>query len=106
MTVHLPRLSDDLQYKEFALEDSIVVHNKQPQWNEVTRSYVLNFNGRVTMASVKNFQLVSDEDLDYIFCQFGRVSEDCFTVDCRFPLSIVLAFSIALTSFDAKLMCE
>lgn len=29
-------------------------------------AYVLNFNGRVTMASVKNFQLVPSDDRAYI----------------------------------------
>lgn len=28
-------------------------------------AFVLNFNGRVTMASVKNFQLVKDDDREY-----------------------------------------
>ena len=46
--------------------------NKEPQWNEETESFVLNFQGRVTLASVKNFQIVSDKDLDYICLQFGR----------------------------------
>lgn len=49
-------------------------------------AYVLNFYGRVTMASVKNFQLVSTEDFDRIILQFGRVARDEFTMDfqvCR-----------------------
>lgn len=44
-------------------------------------AYVLNFYGRVTMASVKNFQLVSTEDFDRIILQFGRVARDEFTMD-------------------------
>lgn len=44
-------------------------------------AYVLNFYGRVTMASVKNFQLVSTEDVDRIILQFGRVARDEFTMD-------------------------
>ena len=32
--------------------------NKTPKWNDQVGAYVLNFNGRVTMASVKNFQLI------------------------------------------------
>lgn len=35
-----------------------LLHNKPPKWNEKVAAFVLNFNGRVTMASVKNFQLV------------------------------------------------
>ncbi|TPX63290.1 hypothetical protein SpCBS45565_g06711 [Spizellomyces sp. 'palustris'] len=86
--------------------DILTLHNKAPQWNDETQSFVLNFNGRVTLASVKNFQIVHDNDLDYIIMQFGRVSEDTFTVDFQYPMSCIQAFAIALTSFDAKLACE
>uniref|UniRef100_H0ZSF6 TUB like protein 3 n=1 Tax=Taeniopygia guttata TaxID=59729 RepID=H0ZSF6_TAEGU len=45
------------------LENLIELHNKAPVWNDDTQSYVLNFHGRVTQASVKNFQIVHDNDL-------------------------------------------
>lgn len=87
--------------------DKIVeLHNKTPVWNDDTQSYVLNFHGRVTQASVKNFQLVHDSDPDYIVMQFGRTSEDVFTMDFRYPLCALQAFAIALSSFDGKLACE
>lgn len=35
-------------------------------WNEDTQSYVLNFHGRVTQASVKNFQIVHDNDREFL----------------------------------------
>lgn len=38
-------------------EDVQILKNKQPKWNDQVGAYVLNFNGRVTRASVKNFQL-------------------------------------------------
>ncbi|KAJ3342450.1 hypothetical protein HDU93_002208 [Gonapodya sp. JEL0774] len=94
------------RYKYQNDSDILVLHNKSPQWNEETQSYVLNFNGRVQLASVKNFQVVSEHDLDYVLLQFGRVSEDAFTLDFQYPLSCVLALSIALTSFDSKIACE
>ena len=37
--------------------DVQILKNKQPKWNDQVGAYVLNFNGRVTRASVKNFQL-------------------------------------------------
>lgn len=37
-------------------------------------AYCLNFNGRVTEASVKNFQLVTDDNQNYVILQFGKVS--------------------------------
>ena len=44
--------------------------------------------------------------VDYIVMQFGRVSEDVFTMDYNYPLCAVQAFGIALSSFDGKLACE
>lgn len=38
--------------------------------------------------------------------QFGRISDDEFTMDFRYPLSAVQAFGIAMTSFHGKLACE
>ncbi|CAG8466655.1 2613_t:CDS:10 [Paraglomus occultum] len=94
------------KYRNGNDRDILVLHNKSPQWNEETESYVLNFNGRVTLASVKNFQIVHDNDLDYIIMQFGRVSDDTFTMDFMYPICPLQAFAIALTSFDGKLACE
>ena len=42
----------------------------------------------------------------YIVVQFGRISEDVFTLDYRYPVCAVQAFAIALSSFDSKLACE
>ncbi|KAI9491595.1 tubby C-terminal-like domain-containing protein [Zychaea mexicana] len=94
------------KYREGGSRDLLVLHNKSPQWNEETQSFVLNFSGRVTQASVKNFQIVHDNDLDYIVMQFGRVGPDHFTMDYKYPICLFQAFAIALTSFDAKLACE
>ena len=43
---------------------------------------------------------------DYIVVQFGRISDDLFTLDYSFPMCAVQAFAIALSSFDSKLACE
>ena len=44
------------------MTDLVELRNKAPVWNEETQSYVLNFHGRVTQASVKNFQIVHEND--------------------------------------------
>jgi len=44
--------------------------------------------------------------VEYIVMQFGRVSEDIFTLDLSYPLCALQAFGIALSSFDSKLACE
>ena len=94
------------RYKSKNLDGVLELHNKTPVWNDDTQSYVLNFHGRVTQASVKNFQIVHDSDTDYIIMQFGRVAEDVFTMDFRYPMCALQAFGIALSSFDSKLACE
>ncbi|XP_046748157.1 protein king tubby isoform X1 [Diprion similis] len=122
MTVIIPGMTTDQQrvqicprddtetllecWKMKNMDNLIELHNKTPAWNDDTQSYVLNFHGRVTQASVKNFQVVHDSDVDYVVMQFGRVAEDVFTMDYRFPLCALQAFAIALSSFDNKLACE
>ncbi|XP_026533244.1 tubby-related protein 2 isoform X3 [Notechis scutatus] len=95
-----------LRYQNRNMQNLIKLQNKVPAWNEETQSYVLNFHGRVTQASVKNFQIISEDDPDYIVLQFGRVASDVFTMDYRFPLCGLQAFAICLSSFDGKLACE
>ncbi|XP_069048232.1 tubby-related protein 3 isoform X3 [Lepisosteus oculatus] len=94
------------KWQNHSLDNLIELHNKTPVWNDDTQSYVLNFHGRVTQASVKNFQIVHDNDPDYIVMQFGRVAEDVFTLDYNYPMCALQAFAIGLSSFDGKLACE
>ncbi|WVZ14306.1 hypothetical protein V8G54_011872 [Vigna mungo] len=106
----------------------LVLKNKAPRWHEQLQCWCLNFRGRVTVASVKNFQLIAatqppaagggappppppssqppQSDHDKIILQFGKVGKDIFTMDYRYPLSAFQAFAICLTSFDTKLACE
>ncbi|GJM93600.1 hypothetical protein PR202_ga10167 [Eleusine coracana subsp. coracana] len=91
------------------------LRNKAPRWHEHLQCWCLNFHGRVTVASVKNFQLVaaaepSDPtgtvDEETVLLQFGKVDDDMFTMDYRQPLSAFQAFAISLSSFGTKLACE
>lgn len=123
MTIILPKMDEDSKkavtirpaqaaetllgyFDEADLSNITVHHNRQPNWNEKTQSYVLNFNGRVTQASVKNFQITESDNPQSTIMQFGRIRNDNFTMDYRYPLSAVQAFGIALSSFDPKIACE
>lgn len=92
--------------KEGRMDDLVQMTNKSPSWSEDSMSYVLNFGGRVTMASVKNFQIVHAKDPDYVVLQFGRVAEHLFTMDYQYPMSAIQAFAICLSSLESKLACE
>ncbi|XP_012698382.1 tubby-like F-box protein 6 isoform X2 [Setaria italica] len=94
-------------------EDRLVLKNKSPRWHEQLQCWCLNFRGRVTVASVKNFQLVASEDNgsgnqenDKVILQFGKIGKDLFTMDYRYPISAFQAFAICLSSFDTKIACE
>lgn len=39
------------------LRREFVMHNKAPMWNESSQVYQLDFGGRVTQESAKNFQI-------------------------------------------------
>ncbi|XP_055724019.1 tubby-related protein 1-like [Salvelinus fontinalis] len=95
-----------MKFQNRKMDNLIELHNKTPTWNDDTASHVLNFNGRVTQASIKNFQIIHSKDEAYIVMQFGRVADDAFTLDYSYPMCAVQAFAIALSSFDGKITCE
>ncbi|XP_045747849.2 tubby-related protein 2 [Mirounga angustirostris] len=89
-----------------ASQGLVLLQNKPPSWSDESGAYVLDFHGRVTRASVKNFQIVHPDDPDYLVLQFGRVAADTFAMDFRFPLCPLQAFAVCLSSFGGKLACE
>jgi hypothetical protein len=61
----------------------------------------LDFGGRVTKISVKNFILHdAKEKPEESVMLFGRVAKDTFVLDFTYPLCAVQAFGIGLTSFS------
>ncbi|XP_075492719.1 tubby-like F-box protein 5 isoform X1 [Primulina tabacum] len=95
--------------------EALVLKNKSPRWHEQLQCWCLNFKGRVTVASVKNFQLVASvepwlnvpaSEQEKVILQFGKIGKDIFTMDYRYPISAFQAFAICLSSFDTKPACE
>ncbi|KAL6011343.1 hypothetical protein ACLOJK_001789 [Asimina triloba] len=106
--------SEPLSYGQTTTEP-LVLKNKAPRWHEQLQCWCLNFKGRVTVASVKNFQLVaaveptnqlSLAEQEKVILQFGKIGKDIFTMDYHYPLSAFQAFAICLSSFDTKPACE
>lgn len=75
-----------------------VFQTKEPTF--VNGNYRLNFHGRVTVPSVKNFQIVSEFDVDEVVCQFGKVDNNVFHLDYKAPLNAFQAFALALCQFN------
>lgn len=89
-----------------AFKNVVKLINKSPEWHKELHSFALNFNGRVTQASVKNFQIVHEINTNYIVMQFGKVSKDLYTCDFSYPMCALQAFAVAITSLDNKLGCD
>jgi len=80
------------------------LQNRPPWWNVELGAFVLNFGGRVSVASVKNFQLCDRHDHENIMLQFGRIEgRHYFTMDFSYPLSPLQAFAIAVSSLQSKI---
>jgi len=87
-----------LKQREIVSKGHFIMGSKDPVYEN--GNYRLNFHGRVSMPSVKNFQLVAPDDIDNILCQFGKVGEDKFHLDYKAPLNALQAFSFALCQFN------
>ncbi|XP_060839341.1 tubby-related protein 4 [Rhopalosiphum padi] len=77
-----------------------VMQNKAPIWNDLTQVYQLDFGGRVTQESAKNFQVEYD---GIQVMQFGRIDRNNFALDFQHPFSAVQAFAVALASVTQRL---
>ncbi|OIW03497.1 hypothetical protein TanjilG_31010 [Lupinus angustifolius] len=107
--------TDDSPGSTPSAREPLILKNKAPRWHEQLQCWCLNFKGRVTVASVKNFQLVAAAEpsqnvavaeQEKVILQFGKIGKDIFTMDYRYPLSAFQAFAICLSSFDTKPACE
>lgn len=76
--------------------------NKKPLFNTETNSFSLNFSGRVTMPSVKNFQIIHQLDPTYITLTFGKEDSNSYILDFTYPWTILNAFCVGLSSLDHK----
>lgn len=109
------------------LRREFVMHNKAPMWNENSQVYQLDFGGRVTQESAKNFQIEfrgqqvlfnfpstrqtkSNTSFKHIgvqnnlqVMQFGRIDGNAYTLDFQYPFSALQAFSVALANVTQRL---
>lgn len=95
----------------------IVLHERTSRYDPLS-SCLVDFKGRANMASVKNCQFVEsspvvssggneamqklDSEKDFAL-QLGKTTDDCFNMDFRHPLSLLQAFAISISRFDANL---
>lgn len=104
---------------DLASERDLARNNRQDRLRQLETKTALDNDGaddaRVKLQQKRQgeseFSLAANNNnnLTYnssIVMQFGRISSHEFTCDVTYPLSVLQAFSIALSSFDSKLACE
>eukprot|EP01050_Picozoa_sp_SAG11_P008432 SAG11_NODE_743_length_7407_cov_2.941434_6_plen_92_part_00 len=71
--------------------DLIALVNKQPVWSAEKNMYILDFKGRVTMASMRNFQAVQTENGENKNSQLlASPQELIVSVEVRMPSQAML----------------
>ena len=83
--------------------DTTALQTRKPKWNSRTDSFELPFNGRASLSSERNFQLVAADgghdprnDLKVVLLH-GLLAEGVYSLDFAHPLSPLHAFAICLT---------
>jgi len=118
MDVDLPELAEDgsrvvlcEQCGDPSSQWAMELTARRPKWNPKHKSLTLDFNGRCSMASAKNFQLQVPPDHNgqetpsspgKVKLLFGKIGEHRFTLDYRYPLGAVQAFATALSTSHWK----
>ena len=82
-----------------------ILKTRQPIWSDEADAWTMDFNGRVKLASKKNFQLVDiNNDKEKTLMNFGKVTKEHFSLDYCKPMTLIQCFAVALTSFSDKMM--
>ena len=85
--------------------DLVTLKNKTPVYDKHLGAFVLKFDRKVSVPSIKNFQLVESSGAAHAL-EFGKTGSNSFSLDFTWPFSPVEAFACALSSFDFKLCCD
>ncbi len=93
-------MSHAVERRERTPEHVSILESRRPKWNARTETYELPFGGRANWASARNFQLVErGEPADRVTLLYGKMEEDEFALDFAYPLSLLNAFAIVLTTW-------
>lgn len=71
---------------------------RMPKWNARRKTLSLDFFGRCSLASSKNFQLQKPDCPDQVKLLYGKVGDNQFVLDYHRPLGMIQAFAAAVST--------
>jgi len=83
----------------------MVFANKDPVWNRKNQCYVLDFKGKVTKTSVKNFVLTQKGTNEEPIV-FGKIADNLYSLTVGYPFSVFQGFALGIASIDFKIGCQ
>jgi hypothetical protein len=78
--------------------ESQTLVTKMPIWDDDAQGLVLDFRGRNAQSSKKNFQLTLGRRPEHVICQHAKIGTNTYSLDLRYPLSVIQAFGTSLTT--------
>eukprot|EP00605_Chrysophyceae_sp_TOSAG23-4_P002171 GSChrysophyteH1.ASY1.ANO1.2401.1 assembled CDS len=90
-----------------------VMHERTSKYDPIS-SCLVDFKARANVASTKNCQFIESspqesadsmaEEYEKPFLmQMGKTTDDCFNIDVKYPFSLLQAFAVCISRFDASL---
>ena len=70
---------------------------KAAEFSNETKTFMLNFNGRASLPSLNNLQLVDKDDHAQVLFQLGKCSKRLYCCDFRAPFTPFAAFAMAIS---------
>ena len=94
-------LNFDFMNKVYKME------NKLPEYNNIFKTYVLNFINRKVIPNEKNIQIIFyNDNKNDILLQFAQVQNNEFILDYKYPFNNITAFALALSALSSRTFCQ
>lgn len=72
--------------------------NQEPDWNEETRSYLLNFHGHAKLSSSKN--TILNNKYNNNIAMFGKMEKNEYLLSIKYPFSLIQGVGFAISCLN------
>ena len=89
------------------------MENKSPEYNNIYKTYVLNFINRKVIPNEKNIQIIfaknegwNNGNKNDILLQLAQTQNNEFILDFKYPFNNITAFALALSCLSSRTFCK